>query len=231
MSYQPATQNPARRPWGGLTSLVDLHREMNRFFDDLFFNGGALLASPFAFAQNAVTAQLDVHEKDDEICIHADMPGIPPEDLELRLDGDMLTISGERRVEEPASPGFQLTERSVGRIQRSVRLPFEPDADRVRANFEHGVVTIHVPRAATQQRSRRIEVQRGPDGQSSSTSQSSSQSSPSSGGGAGSSFTATPDTHGDKTGGSVHSAPESGEKQEPSSGTQAPGGGKHKHGH
>ena len=166
MPYAISSPPAARRPWGGLAPFVDLHREMNRMFDDLFFNGGAWFASPLTLAQNAATPLLDVQDREDEVCIHADMPGIAPADLELRLEGDTLTLSGERRLRRDDGAGGGSAE-SVSRVQRAVRLPFEPEPDRVHAEFENGVVTVHVPREARVERSRRIEVEVRPvaDGQ------------------------------------------------------------------
>jgi HSP20 family protein len=161
MAHPTSALSAARRPWGGLASLVDLHREMNRVFDDLFFNGGALMASPFTLAQNASTPLLDVQDKDDEVCVRADMPGVAPADLDVRIEDDMLTMTGERR-QEGADGGAR--ERGVGRFQHAVRLPFAPDPEQVRAELANGVVTVHLPRRPEQARSRRIEVRAAGDG-------------------------------------------------------------------
>jgi HSP20 family protein len=150
---RPTALSAARRPWGGLASLVDLHREMNRVFDDLFFNGGALMASPFTLARNATAPLLDVQDKDDEVCVRADMPGVAPADLEVRIEDDMLTLTGQRRRPDADGGAAPL------RVQHAVRLPFAPDPGQVRAELAHGVVTVHLPRQPEQARSRRIEVQ------------------------------------------------------------------------
>jgi HSP20 family protein len=138
--------------------LLDFHREVDRLFDDVF--GGGLRLASGAQSGSATAPRIDVHEDADEICITADLPGVRPADVDVRLDGDVLTISGEcRRDTERNESGYHVMERSRGSFRRSLRLPFAPDMDQVRAESNHGVLTVHVPRHAhEQQRQRRIEV-------------------------------------------------------------------------
>jgi HSP20 family protein len=143
------------RPWGGLASFVDLHREMNRAFDNLFFNGGTLLASPFALAPGA-TSLPEVQDDEKGVLVRVDMPGIQAADLDVRLEGDMLTVSGER--EKTATPGRDAEGQATVRIESAVRLPFVPDPEEVRADLKDGVLTVQVPRDGRSERSRRIQV-------------------------------------------------------------------------
>jgi HSP20 family protein len=138
--------------------LLDLHREMNRLFDDVFRGSSSQGGS----SSLASMPRLDMHESDNELCVTADLPGVTPADVDLQIDRDVLTISGERKGEnEQKQQNYHLMERSYGRFQRQVQLPFAPDPGQVRANFEHGVLTVRIPRQAEQQRSRRIEVRTG----------------------------------------------------------------------
>jgi HSP20 family protein len=150
-------------PFGGRSiagrsdPFLSLHREMNRLFDDTFRSigedepGGAIS-----------TPRLDVHESEQELCITADLPGVAESDIDLRLEGDMLIIRGEKRQrQERNEGGYRLVERSSGAFQRGLRLPFEADPASVKADYEHGVLTIHVPKHAQQERSKRIPVGRG----------------------------------------------------------------------
>jgi len=138
--------------------LLDLHREMNRLFDDVFRGSSGQGGS----SSLASMPRLDMHESDNELCVTADLPGVTPADVDLQIDRDVLTISGERKGEnEQKQQNYHLMERSYGRFQRQVQLPFAPDPGQVRANFEHGVLTVRIPRQAEQQRSRRIEVRTG----------------------------------------------------------------------
>ena len=75
--------------------------------------------------------------------MEADLPGVKPSDVDVRLDGDMLTISGEKRMEsERKEEDYQVMERSYGRFRRSIQLPFAPDPEQVRAECQDGVLTV-----------------------------------------------------------------------------------------
>jgi len=121
--------------------LLDLHREMNRLFDDVFRGSSGQGGS----SSLASMPRLDMHESDNELCVTADLPGVTPADVDLQIDRDVLTISGERKGEnEQKQQNYHLMERSYGRFQRQVQLPFAPDPGQVRANFEHGVLTVRI---------------------------------------------------------------------------------------
>jgi HSP20 family protein len=94
-----------------------------------------------------------------------DVPGVAPSNIDLRLDGDTLTIQRERKsASEQKQANYRLLERSCGRFQRSLQLPFAPDPGPVRPDFDNGLLTVHLPRKGQQQRSGRIEVRSGASG-------------------------------------------------------------------
>jgi len=102
---------------------------------------------------------MDLREKDNELCICAELPGVDPSEVDVRLDGDMLTIRGEKKAEaDDDKQNYHVMERSFGQFQRSIQLPFQPDPEQVRAEFRHGVLTVHVPKQPQAANSRRIEV-------------------------------------------------------------------------
>ena len=142
--------------------LLDLHREMNRLFDDVFSVGGGG-SSGSSSAAYASAPRLDMHESEQELTIEAELPGVDRADLDVRLDGDLLTISGEKRSQrEEKQHNAHLSERSYGRFQRSVQLPFRPEANDVQAEFDGGVLRLRVPkRPEALEGSRRIEVKEG----------------------------------------------------------------------
>lgn len=135
--------------------FAELHQQMNRLFDD-FLGGAVMPALPSAMS----LPRMDVRENSQEICICADLPGVNPTDVDVRLDGNMLTLRGEKHQESESQPpqDYHLMERSWGRFHRSLQLPFAPQAEDIHADFEHGVLTIHIPKHAQQARSQRIEV-------------------------------------------------------------------------
>jgi len=139
----------------GSDPLLGLYRDMNRLFDDVFAG-----ASPSgAMSSFGGMPSLDVHEQGDGLCVAAELPGVKPSDIDVRLDGDMLTITGEKRAaNEPQQNAYHVMERSYGRFSRTVQLPFRPDPDAVDAQFEHGVLVVRLERSPQQPTSRRIEV-------------------------------------------------------------------------
>ena len=133
----------------------ELHREMNRLFDDFMGGGSGQMMS-------MQMPSLDLREKDDELCICAELPGVDPAEVDVRLDGDVLTIRGEKKNDaEDDKENYHVMERSFGQFQRSIQLPFRPDPDQVRAEFRHGVLKVHVPKQPQTATSRRIAVDTG----------------------------------------------------------------------
>jgi HSP20 family protein len=136
--------------------FLTLHREMNRLFDDIMGN----LASS-ADAEGGVFApRLDMTETDDEVVVCAELPGVDRKDVDVTMSGDVLSIRGEKKIErDERKENRHVSERVYGTFARSVQLPFRADPDGVSASFEHGVLTVHVPKpAGIRQEARRIEI-------------------------------------------------------------------------
>jgi HSP20 family protein len=136
----------------GRDPFLELHREVNRLFDDSLRgasqgSGSGALMSP----------SIDVCETEDGLEISAELPGVAEDDIDLRLDGDMLTISGEKRQQRKDDQN-RFVERSYGSFTRSIQLPFTPDPDKVQADSDKGVLTIKLPRSVEQERSKRISI-------------------------------------------------------------------------
>ncbi len=133
--------------WGrgfATNPFMEMQRDLNRLFGDPFRR-----AAP----------RVDVRESDDEVCVVADVPGVTPADLDLRLDGSVLTLTAERHAEtDRKEENYHVMERSRGLMRRSVQLPFSPDPEQVQANYENGVLTVRLPKASQLQRGRRIDV-------------------------------------------------------------------------
>lgn len=165
MGSQFPVRTSGSREMQGFDPLRDLNRQMNRLFEDFFSGTGGNLGGSFGGSLGgglATMPRIDVREDEKELCVSAELPGVKPSEVDLRLDGDMLTISGEKRIEsDRKEEDYQLMERGYGRFRRSIQLPYAPDPDQVRAECQHGVLTIHLPRQAQAERTRRIEVQGG----------------------------------------------------------------------
>ena len=101
---------------------------------------------------------LDVTRGDEEVVIRASVPGVDPKDIEVTVDDGVLTIAGSSASEQDAeSDGYMLRERRSGRFARSVRLPDYVDADKTESTYEHGVISITLPKSEAAQ-SKRLEI-------------------------------------------------------------------------
>lgn len=117
-----------------------------------------LLARP-ATAAADLAPPLTVYAKDDGCLVRALVPGLAPADIEIEVDGDQLSISGQWPAEpEGVEVVARHAERPTGRFSRRLRLPFEVDAAKVEARMERGVLEIQLARTPDR-KARRIEVQ------------------------------------------------------------------------
>lgn len=101
---------------------------------------------------------VDVKENDKEYVITADIPGVEPNDVDVRLEGNTLTVSGERKTEERDDRnGYRRVERFEGSFYRALTLPDASDAEQVEASAKDGVITIRIPKSAGRQ-AKRIKI-------------------------------------------------------------------------
>jgi HSP20 family protein len=108
---------------------------------------------------------IEIVERDHQLVIRADLPGLSKDDVKVEVMDDMLTIAGERREEhEETREGYRHSERHYGRFFRSIPLPEGVNAEDVRATFHNGVLEITMPAPQHEQKGRRIEVQEGASG-------------------------------------------------------------------
>ena len=105
---------------------------------------------------------MDVSETETELRLSAELPGVEEGDVEVTLNDDVLTIRGEKKFERvDERENFHFVERSYGTFQRSLRIPYPVNPDEVQASFERGVLTVILPKAKQEEKSRRIEVRSG----------------------------------------------------------------------
>lgn len=145
-------------------TIIDFRRQMNRLFDEFFERPFSL--SPFFSGSTMMkefTPHLDVSETDKEIIISAELPGLEPEDIHIGMDGNALTISGEKQAEkEDKGKHYYRVERSYGHFSRSIAIPEGVDPDNIDATFRRGVLKISLPKTAEyQKQSRRIPIKTG----------------------------------------------------------------------
>lgn len=95
---------------------------------------------------------VDITELKDQFILKADLPGIDPAEIEITVDRNILTITGERKTEETVeTDGYTRFERAKGKFTRKFTLPDNVDGDQVRAKGVHGVLSISIPKAAEAQ--------------------------------------------------------------------------------
>lgn len=137
---------------------MDPRGEMNRFFENMF--GG--LTRPWVQQGDRLTwwsPTVDVVSREGNLVIRADLPGVKLEDVEITLDNDVLTISGERKVErEEDGDDYRIRERSYGSFRRSMTLPDGVDEEMIHARFEDGVLEVTVEGAAAVEEPKRIQI-------------------------------------------------------------------------
>ncbi len=147
--------------------LVRMHREMDRMFEETF--GNSAFPSLFGKGESGgrellLRPSVDIVEEDEQYRITVEVPGIREDDLQLTVDRDRLVISGEKRSEHEDRKDGRLhrVERSYGHFQRVLSLPQDAQGDQAAARFAQGILTITVPRDASQQDNRRvIEIETG----------------------------------------------------------------------
>jgi HSP20 family protein len=153
-------------PFGFGSQRTDPFQLLRREMEQLFDNVGGSQGEPSAGGGNIVAPRMDISEDDQSFKVTAEMPGARPDDVEVIVEDDVLTVRAERTQErETNRRNYHLIERSVGVFQRSLRLPAPVDASKVQASFDNGVLTITIPKDSSQSRSRRVQVRSGAGGQ------------------------------------------------------------------
>jgi HSP20 family protein len=126
-----------------------IRREIDPFrLVDAFFGGDAF-APVAARPTRTFAPRFDVRETKDAYVFKADVPGVAEKDLDVQLTGNVLTISGERKIEADGAPNgerYFAAERTYGKFSRAFSLPEGIDAERVSADVKDGVLTLVVPK-------------------------------------------------------------------------------------
>ncbi len=144
--------------WNPFREMVALHEDMDRLFSRL--DGGARGNGMSSGGQNWMLA-MDVVETEDAIKLKAAVPGIEPENIQIQVEDNVLTVSGERRFEDKVENGkYTWLEQRYGSFSRSVTLPRWADSERIEAAYRHGVLELTVPRRE-ESKPRRIELKLG----------------------------------------------------------------------
>lgn len=137
--YEPANSNLLRR-------------EMSDLFDTVF------QAWPFERRPSGTFPPLNIWEDAENYHAEADLPGVDPKDVDIQVEGNVLTLRGEKKNEaEDQGKNYHYVERVYGTFQRTVQLPSNVDPEKVTAAYKNGVLTVTIAKKP-EAKSRKIEV-------------------------------------------------------------------------
>ena len=120
-------------------TLVELQRTLDSFRTSDWLSSGP--------SGVGVYPPLNVFGKGDDIVLVAEVPGLRKDDLNITVKGRTVSLSGQKAVAFEKGASMHRRERRVGGFSRSVTLPLDIDADRVKAEYREGLLTVHLPRA------------------------------------------------------------------------------------
>jgi HSP20 family protein len=133
--------------WDPFRDVVSLREAMNSLLQDSFVRPSGALSGG---VQGGGGFPLDVAENENEFVLHAQLPGVKPEEVQITVHGDTVLIRGETKAEEEKKgQTWHVRERRFGTFQRAVSLNAPIDADKSNAQFENGVLTLTLPKAET----------------------------------------------------------------------------------
>jgi HSP20 family protein len=122
--------------------MMTLREAMDRLFDDAF-------TRPLSVFRDGWSAPaIDMYLTDDEVVVKAALPGLKPDQVQINITGETLHIKGEvKQEEEKKERNWHIREQRWGNFERSIMLPTDVVADKAKAEFENGILTITLPKA------------------------------------------------------------------------------------
>jgi HSP20 family protein len=131
---------PNRSFWSPWREMERLRRDMNRLF--------AQMPTGFAGDVAPTFPAMNVWTDENGAIVTAELPGVAPDDIDISVTGDTLTVKGSRQPDELEEGGtYHRRERRYGNFTRAFQLPFQVEPDKVEASFGNGVLQISLPRA------------------------------------------------------------------------------------
>ncbi len=129
--------------WDPFRDLVGLQERMNRMFDESYRAGRG---DDWALG-GAWAPAVDIYEHDGNIVVKAELPGVDPKDVDVRVENNTLTLRGERKVDnEVKQESYHRVERAYGTFTRSFTLPSVLDQEQIKAEFKDGVLKVTLPK-------------------------------------------------------------------------------------
>jgi HSP20 family protein len=121
--------------------MMSLRDAMDRLFDDAF-------TRPLSLRDGWSVPAIDMFQTDDEIVVKAALPGMKSDEVQINITGEVLTLKGEvQQNQEMEEKAWHIREQRFGSFERSIVLPTDVVADKAKADFENGILTITLPKA------------------------------------------------------------------------------------
>ncbi len=128
--------------WQPFTELMSLRQAMDKLFEDSFVTPSRISFGP------STGIPIDMYHTANDVVVKAILPGIKPEEVDVTITGDTLTIKGETKAEEEVKrEDYLYQEHRYGAFSRSVTLPSGLNTDKVEANFDNGILTVTIPKS------------------------------------------------------------------------------------
>jgi HSP20 family protein len=129
--------------WDPFRDLVTLRDRMNKLFEETF----AGREEESEMVKGAWYPSVDIHEKEKELVLTAELPGVDEKDIDIEIEGNTLTLKGKREIEkETKEENYHRIERSYGTFYRSFTLPSNVDAGKIKAEHDNGLLRINMPK-------------------------------------------------------------------------------------
>lgn len=166
MADKPTRHETGSTPAPRSNPLMSLRDEVDRLFDNFFpttFGRSLLDLDPWRGRTfrtlGDMTPQMDVRECADRYELTAELPGVEEKDVSVKVQGGVLSISGEKKAERKEDTAdVHLSERSYGSFVRSMRLPDNADEEGISADYAKGVLTVTIPKRPEEKNERKIDV-------------------------------------------------------------------------
>jgi HSP20 family protein len=128
--------------WEPAREMMTLRDAMDRLFDDAFTRPLRM------YDRDLSMPAVDMYQTDNEVVVKVAIPGVKADDVQINVTGEMLTIKGEtREKEESRDKAYHIREQRWGMFERAIALPTDVVADKSKAEFENGILTITLPKA------------------------------------------------------------------------------------
>jgi HSP20 family protein len=149
-------RNQSLEPWSPARDIGEVQWEMNRLFDGFFGRP----AQP-GVSERVGAPVADVYETEDELVIKLDLPGMNEKDIQVSITGELLSVKGQRLdIQEVKQESYFRAERWTGTFERIFQVPIPVQADKVRATYREGVLTVALPKVeAVKPKDIKIDVQ------------------------------------------------------------------------